>query len=321
MADETILITGGTGFIGAYTAAAALDEGHDVVVFDIDPDERILETLGVADAVEIFQGDITDTTSVVEAVTRSGAGRIVHLAALLTDTSSAHPRRAIDVNIKGTNTIFEVARIFDEQITRVAWASSSAVYAPPSRYADPEVDEDDLVYPETLYGAAKAYNEHQADLYRDTYDLSLVGIRPTLVYGPYRESGSASAYAQVIEGPARGRAVTVGPKDHVLDWQYVEDAAQAFLRAAFVDEDDLTRSVYNTCGERATLAEVAEVVSAYLGNTEITLTDEGDVPWNHYMEMDAAKADLGYDPEYSLEDGVQKYIEVVRDEMSRAPNR
>lgn len=319
MTDETVLITGGTGFIGAYTAAAVLEAGHDVVAFDIDPDPGTLENLGVADDVTIRRGDITETTEVFEAVTDAGATRIIHLAAFLTDLSNEFPRKAIDVNIKGTNTVFEAARIFDDQIERVAWASSSAVYAPPSRYDDPEVDEDDLVYPDTLYGAAKAYNEHQADRYREEEELSLVGIRPTLVYGPYREAGSASAFAQVIEGPARGEAVTVGPEDHVLDWQYIEDAAQAFVQAAFVPEADLRYSVYNACGERATLGEVAALVGDIIEDPDITLSEEGSIPWNHHMKMDAAKRDLAYDPEYDLRRGVQTYIDVVRDEAGLKP--
>jgi nucleoside-diphosphate-sugar epimerase len=319
MSERVVLVTGGTGFIGAYTAAEAIDHGDSVVAFDVDTDPTILQKLGVADDVEIVRGDITDPTSVFEAVKRSGATHVIHLAALLTNRSNEHPRQAIDVNVEGTNTVFEAARVFDDQVERVAWASSSAVYAPPERYDDPEVDEDDLVYPETLYGAAKEYNEHQADIYRENYGLSLVGVRPTLVYGPYRESGSASAYAQVIEGPARGESVTVGPSDHVFDWQHVADAAQAFYRAATASETDLSRSVYNACGERATLAEVADVVREYVPGADVTLTDDESVPWNHHMRMDAARADLGYDPEYDLESGVRAYVDVVRAEAGLDP--
>ncbi|MFB6134314.1 MAG: NAD-dependent epimerase/dehydratase family protein, partial [Halanaeroarchaeum sp.] len=137
MSDRTILITGGTGFIGAYTAANAVENGDDVVVFDVSSDETILEKLDVADRVEVIEGDITETTSVFEAIKTTGATHVIHLAALLTNLSNQYPRRAIDVNVKGTNTIFEAARVFDDQIERVAWASSSAVYAPPEKYDDP----------------------------------------------------------------------------------------------------------------------------------------------------------------------------------------
>lgn len=319
MGDRRILITGGTGFIGAYTAAEAIANGDSVVTFDISDDDRILREFGIADQVEIIEGDITETTSVFEAVKNTGATHIIHLAAFLTNLSNRYPRKSIDINIKGTNTVFEAARVFDTQVERVVWASSSAVYAPPHKYDDPDVDEEDLVYPATLYGAAKEYNEHQADLYRENYDLSLIGLRPTLVYGPYRESGSASAYAKVIEGPARGDAVEVGPSDVVFDWQYATDAGAAFYRATVAPESDLFRSVYNVCGERATLAEVADIVEAYLPDADITFTNEEDAIWNHHMKMDAAKEDFGYDPEYGLERGVKSHIDMVRENAGLDP--
>ncbi|UWG47089.1 Nucleoside-diphosphate-sugar epimerase [Halanaeroarchaeum sp. HSR-CO] len=314
MSDETILITGGTGFIGAYTAAHAIDRGNTAVAFDINDDTTILEKVGIDESVEVITGDITDPTDVFDAVHQSGATRIIHLASLLTDLSNEHPRHAIDVNIKGTNTVFEAAKTFDDQIDRVAWASSSAVYAPPDRYADPEVDEEDLVYPETLYGAAKEYNEHQATIYRENYSVSLIGLRPTLVYGPYRQSGSASAYTRVIEGPALNEPVSVGPKDHVFDWQHVADAAQAFYLGAMRPESDLSRTVYNVCGERATVAEIADIVLEYLPDADISLQAGDPAPWNHHMDMSAAKADLGYDPEYDLRSGIVSYINSVRNE-------
>lgn len=319
MSDETILITGGTGFIGAYTAAHAVGQGNRAVAFDINDDKTILEKLGVHESVEVITGDITETTDVFDAIHQSGATRIIHLASLLTNRSNDHPRRAIDVNIKGTNTIFEAAKTFDDQIDRVAWASSSAVYAPPSRYSDPEVDEEDLVYPETLYGAAKEYNEHQATIYRQNYSLSLIGLRPTLVYGPYRKSGSASAYTKVIEGPALDEPVSVGPRDHIFDWQHVVDAAQSFYLGAMKPEEDLSRTVYNVCGERATLEEVAEIVHEYLPDADISLQAGDPAPWNHHMDMTAAKTDLGYDPKYDLQSGIVSYINSVRNEHGLAP--
>lgn len=310
--SENVLITGGGGFIGTFTAANVLNAGHKPILFDIDTDLRIARNLGIESNMATVQGDVTDAMSVARAVRESGASRIIHLAALLTNSSRVNPRAAIDVNINGTNNILEAARVFDDQVKRVVWASSSAVYAPPDNY-EVSVDEDDLVKPATLYGAAKVYNERQAEVYRDDYGVSHVGLRPTLVYGPYRETGSAAALVRVIEDPARGEAIEIGPGDHLFDWQYVTDVAQAFRKAAFVSESDLSRNVYNVCGSRATLQEVADVVRGLLPDADILITNEGSNPWMHTMEMDAARADLGYDPEYDLQSGVRAYVNVVRE--------
>ncbi|WP_158059049.1 NAD-dependent epimerase/dehydratase family protein [Halorussus halophilus] len=311
---ETVLVTGGTGFIGSYVAKDLVDHGHDVVAYDLSTDTDILEKLGVADDVEVVRGDLTDSTSVVRAVKESGATRIVHLAALLTSLARDNPRSAAEVNILGTNNVFEAARTLDDQVERVAWASSAAVYAPPTNYDNDWVDEEDLVYPDTLYGATKEYNEHQAKVYFEDYDLSHVGLRPTVAYGPYRETGGSAFLANIIEKPAVGESFSVEYGDQVIDWQHVEDIAQAFRKAAFAPEEDLSQRIYNVRGEVASIREAAETVEKIMPDADIEVSDEGELPWTQKLDMTDAQEDLGYDPAYDLENGFRKYIDVLREE-------
>ncbi|GKZ15895.1 NAD(P)-dependent oxidoreductase [Haladaptatus sp. T7] len=312
--SETVLVTGGTGFIGSYTAKELLDHGHDVVAYDLSTDTRILEKLGIADDVEIRRGDITDSTDVFRAVRETGATRIVHLAALLTTTARENPRLAIDVNVRGTNTIFEAARTFSDQVERVAWASSAAVFAPPANYDDDWVTEDDLVYPDTLYGASKEFNEHQAKVYFEDHDLSHVALRPTVAYGPYRETGGSAFLANIIEKPALGEPFSVEYGDQVIDWQHVEDIAQAFRRAAFTPDEDLNQRVYNVRGTVATIREAAETVEKIVPDADLEVSDEGELPWTQKLDMTAIQEDLGYEPRYDLESGFRSYINVLREE-------
>ncbi|ODR81039.1 UDP-glucose 4-epimerase [Haladaptatus sp. W1] len=312
--SETVLVTGGTGFIGSYTAKELLDHGHDVVAYDLSTDTRILEKLGIADDVEIRRGDITDSTDVFRAVRETGATRIVHLAALLTTTARENPRLAIDVNVRGTNTIFEAARTFSDQVERVAWASSAAVFAPPANYDDDWVTEDDLVYPDTLYGASKEFNEHQARVYFEDHDLSHVALRPTVAYGPYRETGGSAFLANIIEKPALGEPFSVEYGDQVIDWQHVEDIAQAFRRAAFTPDENLNQRVYNVRGTVATIREAAETVEKIVPDADLEVSDEGELPWTQKLDMTAIQEDLGYEPRYDLESGFRSYINVLREE-------
>ncbi len=316
--SETVLVTGGTGFIGAYTAADLLEGGHDVVLFDLRTESPVLEALGIADDVRTIRGDVTDPPAVFRAIRETGATRLVHLAALLTDRTRANPRAGMEVNVAGTNTLFEAARTFDDRIERLVWASSSAVYAPPGSY-EGQVTESELLRPATLYGAAKAYNERQAEVYREAYGVSHVALRPTLVYGPYRESGSATTYVRAIEKPALGEPVEIGPGGTVLDWQHVADAASAFRKAAFAPEESLGRRAYNVCGTQATFEELAAVVRELVPDAEITVTDEGEIPWTHTMDDAAARADLGYEPAYDLRSGVRSYANVLRTEAGLEP--
>ncbi|QLH80882.1 NAD-dependent epimerase/dehydratase family protein [Halosimplex pelagicum] len=319
----TVLVTGGTGFIGAYVAADLVEHGHDVVAFDLSTEETRLAKLGVADEVEVIGGDVTDPTAVVRTVRETGATHVVHLAALLTDGAEANPRAALEVNCEGTNNVFEAARTLPDQVERVAWASSAAVYAPPESYESNDrggwVTEDDLVYPDTLYGATKEYNEHQARVYGEEYGVSHVGLRPTVAYGPYRETGGSAFLIDLIEKPALGESFSVDYGDQVIDWQYVRDVAQAFRKAAFADESELSRRIYNVRGECATVREAAEAVSEVVPDAEISVSDEGELPWTQTLDIAPAREDLGYDPEYDLEAGIAEYVSVLREERGLDP--
>jgi UDP-glucose 4-epimerase len=322
MSDSTVLVTGGTGFIGSYVAKDLVEHGHDVVAFDLSTDEHILEKVGVADVVETRRGDVSDPTDVVSAVADTGATHIVHLAALLTNTAEENPRAALEVNVEGTSNVFEAARTLDDQVERVAWASSAAIYAPPHHYDDGTdwwVTEDDLTYPDTLYGATKEYNEHQARVYREEYGVSDVAVRPTVAYGPYRETGGSAFLANIVEKPALGESFSVDYGTEEIDWQHVADIAQSFRLAAFTPESDLTQRVYNVRGELATVRDAAETVQQIMPDADITVSDDGELPWTQRLDMTKAQEDLGYDPQYDLETGFRDYINTLRTENGLDP--
>jgi len=318
------LVTGGTGFIGSYVARELTEHGHDVVCYDLSADTAILEKLGVADDVAVRRGDVTDPLDVVNAVRDTRSDRVVHLAALLTNTARDNPRAAVDVNIQGTTAVFEAARILD--LERVAWASSAAVYAPPGNYPSRDdtghhgpVTEDDLVYPDTLYGATKEYNEHQARVYSEDYALSLVGLRPTVAYGPYRETGGSAFLANVVEKPALGESFDVEYGDQVVDWQHVEDIARAFRLAVEVDGSELSRDVYNVAGVSATVREAVETMRTIAPDADLTVSDEGELPWTQRLDDTEARRDFGYEPQYHLEEGFRDYANTLRAEHGMDP--
>ncbi len=154
-----IMITGGTGFIGAHLARRLVGVGETVVLFDMQPDLRAVRDL--AEQVAIVRGDATALQDLLHAVKQHRVDRLVHLAYIVGLENERNPPRALQINCVGTNNVFEVARL--EGLRRVVWASSVAVYGPRAYYGKETLDEYDPPNPTRVYGACKLFNEHLAE--------------------------------------------------------------------------------------------------------------------------------------------------------------
>jgi nucleoside-diphosphate-sugar epimerase len=334
MTDDTVLVTGGTGFLGAHTARTLLEDGHDVVVTDVSTDRRRLEKLGVDDDVRFRRLDITDPTAVVRTVRETGASRVVHLGALTSLLARTDPRAAVDVNVTGTNNVFEAARTLDDQVQRVVWASSMAVYAPARHYGGGPVDEDDLLRPDSIYGATKEFCEHQADVYAEEFDLPVVGLRPTGVYGPFNnpdylasEGVDSHEYrspsgrlARLFARAAQGQPVSMTFQRGEMDWIYVADVARLFAAAAVAPEADLSQRVYNAAsGDSASVERVADLLRELLPDAELDLDFEGESGYVDSVDGTAVREDLGVTLEHDLRSGVAAYVNAVRRDQGLDP--
>ncbi|SPL61354.1 NAD-dependent epimerase/dehydratase family protein [Ochrobactrum soli] len=215
-----VLVTGGAGFLGGWILKALKAQAHEVRIFDRTSDRRILrEIVGdEAEQVEWHQGDIADAEAVKAAA--SNCTSIVHLAALLTPACKNDPVLGATVNLIGTLNVFEAAKA--NAIGRVAYASSAAVFGP---------DDGLTPYPVTQYGAFKLACEGSARAYWYDAGIASIGLRPTVVYGPGRESGLTAGPTLACREAVRGNSYTIGysgPQDMI----FVADVAAAFAAAA-----------------------------------------------------------------------------------------
>jgi len=283
-----VLVTGGAGFLGAAFAARARAAGHGVATVD---------RQGGVDRC----CDVGDPAAVAAAIEALSPEVIVHLAAMLTDAAAADPVAAARVNALGTAAVFDAAARAGAR--RVVYASSVAAVGDCAEGSGDDV----ALAPRSVYGATKAFGEHLARALSDVPGgPCFVVLRFGWVYGPGRERGWRVAQ-EVVERFQRGDARVPYPDFPApMDWTYVEDAAEALLRAL---ERPLPRyAAFNVLGDRRTMREaVAHLRRRFPGvEAEPFPASTPLSAWG--LRNDGVAAALGFLPGTRLEDGIDAML-------------
>jgi UDP-glucose 4-epimerase len=305
------LVTGGTGLIGAYTARLLSKKKENVIIYDVDPREDILEYLMSREEfalVKVIKGDITDLAHLIHTAKKHDSTKIIHLAAVLSTASSANPTLAVRINCCGMVNILEASRILG--LKKVVYASSNAVFGPPEKYEEEYIANDAAHYPSSLYGACKSFNERLAEHYFNECGVDSVGLRFPVVYGiGYRAGAAARITQELMVNPALGKPGKVPCGDETLNWLYVEDAAMSLVMA---DETTTTETkIFNVGGEICPVALAADYVKGLVPDADITLLP-GYTGFTGKYESIQIREQLGYQPRWSLEQGVEQIINESR---------
>ena len=305
--DNVYFITGAQGCIGSWVVKTLVERGDLPVVFDRSEDARrltaIMDRLLIG-RVRFLIGDITDTGVVREALSRSGAQKIIHLAGLQVPTCKADPIAGAKVNVVGTLNVFEAA--LSLKIPRVVYASSAAVFG--LSEDDAPLDESAKCEPSTHYGVFKRANEGNALVYYLDAGLSSVGLRPLTVYGPGRDTGLTSDPTKAMKAAVLGRAFNIR-FGGVTDFQYVADTASAFIACA--DNAPAGAHVFNLHGDAVEISELVRVIDSQLPAESRGLISFGGPPIPVASELtDAAiRSVIGGLSHTPLEIGVRSTIE------------
>lgn len=304
-----IMITGGTGFIAAHLARRLVGIGETVVLFDAQPDLAAVQ--GLAERVAIVRGDVTALPDLLHAVKTYAVDRLVHLAYIVGPDNERNPPRAIQINCVGTNHVFEVARL--ERLRRVVWASSVAVYGPRSYYGKETLDEYDPPNPTRVYGACKVLNESLAEHYFHQFGVEYIALRPSVVYGPGRQRGSAQFMQEWLERAAIGEKVTIPSGDERDTWAYVEDVAEAFFLAVRA-ETLPDHHVFNIGGDFRSRRELGEYLRTLVPDAQIEVGSEaaeGGYRSVRHQNRRISEA-LGFRLQWPLERGVKATVNWAR---------
>ena len=261
----TILVLGGTGFIGRRLIPLLVARGEEIVTMDINPGTASYESLGKA--VRVMRGDVTHFDEVVGAMAASKPSRVVNLAYYL---GSEHPpHAALKLNVVGMDNCFEAARLCG--VNRVVYASSLAVSGEQKHYGERMVTEEDFRHGHVQYAMHKIFNEWQAQDYREKYGMEITAIRPANVTGPDKIVGSVD-HVKCITFPARGAPISFPYRDAMRCPIHVDDIAEVFARVLLTDQPK--HWIYNTGGTAISLGELAEMVREFIPDARIEFERE-----------------------------------------------
>jgi len=314
--QNTILITGGAGFIGSNLCEYFLGLGHKVTCLD---NFSTGHHYNLKDFInnphfKLIEGDIRNINDCNLAV--QNVDYVLHQAALGSVPRSINdPITTNDVNVSGFLNMLVASR--DAKVKRFVYAASSSTYG--DSVGLPKV-EDVIGKPLSPYAITKYVNELYAEIFSRTYGLETIGLRYFNVFG--RKQDPNGAYAAVIpkfvtqlmkyESP-----VINGDGNYSRDFTYIDNVIQMNMLAITTQNPDAINTVYNTAfGDRNTLNDLVGYLKKYLAEFDSKIADveivygsnrAGDIP-HSLASIDKAKTMLGYNPEYSLQDGLKEAV-------------
>jgi UDP-glucuronate 4-epimerase len=307
---RSVLITGGVGFIGSHLADRLLGEGWRVFVVDnFDPfysraakEQNVLRALGNA-RFSLIDADICDK----EAMTRELSGDfdvIVHLAAKAgVRPSIEDPIGYQDVNVRGTQTLLELARTWG--VKQFVFGSSSSVYGVNPRV--PWSEDDHVLRPISPYASSKVSGELLGHVYNHLYGIRFLALRFFTVYGPRQRPDLAiHKFANLMR---EGKPIPLfGDGGTMRDYTFVGDIVSGI--GAAIDYDASGYEIVNLGNSRTVslleLIRELEGVTGIRAKIDWQPEQPGDVPQT-FANISKAKALLGYRPATDLRAGLAEF--------------
>ncbi|RAR61177.1 nucleoside-diphosphate-sugar epimerase [Paraburkholderia unamae] len=293
-----VLITGGSGFLGAWIMKRLLARGMDCVAFDLRANARLVEALAPehAAAVQWRTGDIASAEDTARAL--EGCDAVIHLAGILTPDCAANPVRGAQINLIGTLNVFEAARAAG--LRRVLYASSAGVFGP---------DDGAAPLPQTHYGAFKLACEGSARAYWHDHGMASIGFRPLVVYGAGRESGSSAGPSLACRAAARGERYTI-PFSGSTGLVFADDVAAAYEAALLRDFEGA--HAFTLAGEMTPVATLIERIEAIAPGARIDASSPPLPIATAFLHDPALARLLPGLPQTSLENGLRETVAFYR---------
>jgi len=318
----SVLITGGTGFVGAHVARLLIQEQEqDVTIFDINPSTKFIDD--IAEKVTVVRGDLGNFSHVLNVVSSCKPRTIFHLGGMLSVPSDADHAASFRANAMGTFHILEAARLFG--VEQVIFSSTLATYG-----LDLEegiaVDDYSLQRPQLFYGTTKVFSELMGQFYRRKFGLDFRGVRYPSIVGPGVKTPGVVQYTSwMIEDCIKGKPFTVRVSpDTRTPVMYFKDAALAVVELARAPRESIKMVNYLVAGAKpvATAGELAAIITTRIPGAKIDFEPDMDMQkilnkLLHPIDDSAAQQEWGWEAEYGQEQIVDDFTAEMRSNPQR----
>jgi NAD dependent epimerase/dehydratase len=313
---KRVLVTGAGGFIGSHLAEALVRNGARVKAFVHyrgNGSWGWLDESALKGEMEIIAGEVSDRDSVAGAM--KGADIVFHLAALIGIPYSYHaPSSYLKTNIEGTLNVLQSGR--DLGVQRILHTSTSEVYGTAQRVP---IDEQHPLQGQSPYSACKIGADKLAEAFYLSFKTPVVTIRPFNTFGP-RQSARA-VIPTIMTQCLAGETVRLGSLHPTRDFNYVSDTVDAFLKGAEA-ESAIGRTINVGSGAEISIGDLVKKIGVIAGRTVTVAVEENRLRPSG-SEVDRLLADntqarkvLGWEPSVSLDEGLKKTFEWIREHLS-----
>lgn len=318
--DRPVLVTGASGFLGGWLVKRLLDAGAEPVclVRDRVPDSLYFRE-DLSEQTNMVNGDITDQKLLERILGEYEVKTVFHLAAqTIVTIANRNPVSTLDSNIRGTWTLLEACRR-SPLVEQVIVASSDKAYGSQSNL--PYTEDQPLIgaYP---YDVSKACSDMLAKSYQATFGLQAVITRCGNFYG-----GGDLNWNRIVPGTIRSvirgqQPVIRSDGQYIRDYFYIEDGAQAYMELAekLAENRELAGEAFNYSNElKLTVRQLVQRILQVMGsNLEPDIRGSA----NHeirdqYLSADKARKLLGWKPQFSLDEGLERTVRWYREYLSQ----
>ena len=323
MAD-TVLVTGGSGFIGTHVCRQLVESGSLVINFDLYPRRGPLAWLlqRLEKEMRFEKGDVANLTQLIAVMRKYQPNKVVHLAASIDmESLDSHPKQVYDQMIGGTVNVLEAVRLLGG-VERLVNFSSIGVL-PTRQYEPIDCNHPTLMAAEGpasgVYGAGKVAGEAFCWAYADLFSLDIVQLRPSAAYGFF--TTNSIFMNEMLEGALRGEKVRL-PYGRYLarDYTHVHDVAGITLAALNVPAAGLRHRVFYAASGMSPLVnggQVADIVREMVPGADIDIgegmgrmIERYDMKMRGVLDVRPVEEQLGYRIVYrDIRAGMREYAD------------